>query len=201
MTTFLRFIAIAVGFSVLPLNSLAERISDGQGNEVSISGAAFEPRAGTDDTPFTRYDGSVFGLNQANNFTPRDFYPPFFNGSGIASGDINRDGWPDIVSANGKLIVVFMNQNGQRFIPLDFDLTGQDDTAIFNIALVDINGDGWLDIFGTTYLQGNFYVLNDEGRFTSAGLRQPPRGIAVLSASASFGDVDRDGDLDAVIGR
>jgi hypothetical protein len=65
---------------------------------------------------------------------------------------------------------------------------------------VDINGDGWLDLFGTTYLQGNFYLLNEQGRFTSAGLRQLPRGEAVLSSSVAFGDVDRDGDLDAVVG-
>ena len=81
--------------------------------------------------------------------------------------------------------------------PLGTDI---DNTAIFNVALVDINGDGWLDIFGTTYLQGNFYLLSDEGRFTSAALRQPPRGNSVLSSTVSFGDIDRDGDLDAVVG-
>jgi len=195
---FLRLLLIAISLSASP--ALAESIDDGQGNQVSISAVAFQPRAGTDDVPFTRYDGSVFGLHQANSFTPRDFYPPFFNGGGISSGDINRDGWPDIVSANGKLIVVFMNQQGQKFIPLEIDVTGQDDTAIFNVALIDINGDGWLDIFGTTYLQGNFYLLSEEGKFTSAGLKQTPRGNAVLSSTASFGDVDRDGDLDVVIG-
>ena len=198
MKTFLRLLAISIILPTLP--ALAEGIADGQGNLVSISAVAFQPRSGTDDSPFTRYDGSLFGLNQANSFTPRDFYPPFFNGSGISSGDINRDGWPDIVSANGKLVVVFMNQNGQRFVPLEIDVTGQDDTAIFNVVLVDINGDGWLDIFGTTYLQGNFYLLSDAGKFSSAGLIQPPRGTAVLSSTASFGDVDHDGDLDAVIG-
>ena len=136
MKTFLRLLAISIILPTLP--ALAEGIADGQGNLVSISGVAFQPRSGSDDAPFTRYDGSLFGLNQANTFTPRDFYPPFFNGSGISSGDINRDGWPDIVSANGKLVVVFMNQNGQRFVPLEIDVTGQDDTAIFNVVLVDI---------------------------------------------------------------
>jgi hypothetical protein len=177
-----------------------EALSDSDGNLVSIRAEAFGERVGTDDIPFTRYDGSVFGLHQDNYFSPRDFYPPFFNGGGVASGDINRDGWPDVVSANGAMIVIFMNQNGQRFVPIEFDVTGQDDTAIFNVALVDLNGDGWLDLFGTTYLQGNFYMLSDKGEFSSAGLRQPPRGNAVLSSTASFGDVDRDGDLDVVIG-
>jgi hypothetical protein len=200
MTTLLRILLAVICLLVLSLHSMADDLADGQGNRVIINGAAFQPRAGSDDVPFTRYDGSLFGLHQANPFTPRDFYPPFFNGSGISSGDIDRDGWPDIASANGRLVVIFMNQEGERFVPLEIDVTGQDDTAVFNVALVDINGDGWLDIFGTTYLQGNFYLLSDEGKFTSAGLRQPPRGNAVLSSTASFGDVDQDGDLDAVIG-
>ncbi|NCF73924.1 MAG: hypothetical protein GWP67_10520 [Gammaproteobacteria bacterium] len=200
MTTPLRILLAVICLLVLSSHSMADDIADGHGNRVTINGTAFQPRAGSDDTPFTRYDGSLFGLHQENPFTPRDFYPPFFNGSGISSGDINRDGWPDIVSANGRLVVIFMNQKGERFIPLEIDVTGQSDTAIFNIALVDINGDGWLDIFGTTYLQGNFYLLSNEGIFSSAGLKQTPRGNAVLSSTTSFGDVDQDGDLDAVIG-
>ena len=200
MTVILRLLALAISLPLVVSIALADGLVDAQGNAVSVTRTAFQPRAGTDDVPFTRYDGSQFGLSQDNLFTPRDFYPPFFNGYGIASGDIDRDGWPDVISANGKLIIIFMNKNGQRFIPLEIDVTGQDDTAIFNVALVDINGDGWLDIFGTTYLQGNFFLLSEEGQFTSASLRQPPRGNAVLSSTASFGDVDRDGDLDAVIG-
>ena len=200
MTAIFPLLTLAVSLLTLATYSLAEGVDDGHGNLVNSSAAAFQPRSESGDAPFTRFDGSVYGLHQTNTFTPRDFYPPFFNGGGIASGDINRDGWPDIVSANGKLIVLFMNQNGQRFIPLEMDVTGQDDTAIFNVALIDINGDGWLDIFGTTYLQGNFYLLSDAGQFTSAALRQPPRGNSVLSSTVSFGDVDRDGDLDAVVG-
>ena len=200
MTTRFQILVSVFCLLVLSSHSIADGITDGQGNRVSINGTAFQPRAGSDDVPFTRYDGSLFGLHQANPFTHRDFYPPFFNGSGISSGDINRDGWPDIASANGRLVVLFMNQKGERFVPLEIDVTGQDDTAIFNIALVDINGDGWLDLFGTTYLQGNFYLLSVEGKFTSEGLKQPPRGNAVLSSTVSFGDVDQDGDLDAVIG-
>jgi len=176
------------------------QVRDAQGHEVSVTATAFQPRAGNESTPFTRYDGSKFGLQQTNSFGPADFFPPFFNGGGISSGDIDRDGWPDVVSANGPLISIFMNQGGQRFVPLEIDVTGDDEAAIFNVALVDINGDGWLDLFGTTYLDGNFYLLNDKGALTIAGLHKPPRGKAVLSKSTSFGDVDQDGDLDVVIG-
>jgi hypothetical protein len=198
---------LAVGFTIVSLLTIgthagaeSEQVHDANGHPVSINATAFQPRAGKDAVPFTRYDGSKFGLQQESYFNPADFYPPFFNGGGITSGDINRDGWPDVVSANGPLITVFMNQGGQHFKQLDIDVTGDKLAAIFSVALVDINGDGWLDLFGTIYLAGNFYLLSDKGAFTNAGFRKPPRGKAVLSSSTSFGDIDRDGDLDVVVG-
>ena len=89
--------------------------SDAGEHPVSVTATAFRPRAGHDAVPFTRYDGSLFGLQQTNSFSPDDFFPPFFNGGGISSGDIDRDGWPDVVSANGPLISIFINQDGPRF--------------------------------------------------------------------------------------
>ena len=151
-----------------------EVATDPDGRSVTIVAAAFQPRSGNDEIPFTRYDGSLFGLHRDNYFNPRDFYPPFFNGSGVSSGDINRDGWPDVVAASGNLVILYMNDGGKRFNALEMDVTGIEDLALFNVALVDINGDGWLDIFGTTYLQGNFILLNDEGRYTSCLLYTSP---------------------------
>jgi hypothetical protein len=187
---------------VAAVPSLAEgpAVTDPQGHLVTVTASAFEPKSGADEVPFTRYDGSVIGLQQDNYFSPRDFYPPFFNGGGIASGDIDRDGWPDVVAASGALVIIYMNQKGQRFSPIEMDVTGIEDLAIFNVALVDIDGDGWLDLFGSTYLQGNFILINQQGQFTSEGLRQLPRGAAVLTSSVAFGDVDRDSDLDVVVG-
>jgi hypothetical protein len=178
----------------------AKELLDDQGHPVMIKAEAFQPRAGDDTVPFTRYDGNVFGMHQANAFSPADHLPPFFNGGGISSGDIDRDGWPDVVSANGPQISIFMNQQGRRFEKLEIEVSDSSYAAIFNVALIDINGDGWLDLFGTSYLDGNFYFLSDKGEFTKAGLKKPPRGEAVLSLSSSFGDVDRDGDLDVIIG-
>jgi len=200
MTANFRRLAVAISFLAVAFQVLAADHDDGLGNPVTVGKVAFQPRAGSGDKPFTRFDGSEFGLSRENLFTPRDFFPPFFNGSGIASGDIDRDGWPDIVAANGKFVVIYWNKGGQNFVPAVIDVAEQEDSAIFSVALVDINGDGWLDVFGTSYLQGNFYLLSDKGQFSPESLRVPPRGVSVISLTTSFGDVDRDGDLDAIIG-
>ena len=160
----------------------------------------FEKRSNAAETPFTQHEGYQFGLTRSNTLTARDFFPPFFNGGGLASGDINRDGWPDIVSATGPLITIYMNVEGQRFEPIPIELDNMEASGVFVVALVDLNNDGWLDLFASTYLNGNVYLLNQQGRFSTTDVKRGPRGISVLSASATFGDIDRDGDLDAAIG-
>lgn len=197
-------LAIAAASLLVVIGQIAiagvEEQSDAEGHPVSMTAEAFQPRAGNDAVPFTRYDGNIFGMHQANSFGPADFFPPFFNGGGIASGDIDRDGWPDVVSVSGPLINIFINRGGKRFEKHEVDVSDNSYASIFSIALVDLNGDGWLDLFGTSYLDGNFYLLSDDGKFTRAGLRKPPRGEAVLSLSTSFGDIDQDGDLDVIVG-
>jgi hypothetical protein len=78
---------LAFALSAASAHSWAEAgaIQDAQGHRVSIDAVPFRPRAGTDDVPFTRFDGSLFGLHQENYFSPRDFYPPFFNGGARSS--------------------------------------------------------------------------------------------------------------------
>ena len=167
---------------------------------VTVSSTPFEPASANTDTPFSRHEGGAFGLDRENTFSPRDFYPPFFNGGGLTSGDIDRDGWPDIVSATGSTIYIYKNNKGQNFSQSTLPIDGMENSGFFAVALVDLNNDGWLDLFITSYLEGNFYLLNDHGDLKVANLKSMPRGQSILSAAVSFGDVDRDGDLDAVLG-
>jgi hypothetical protein len=71
---------------------------------------------------------------------------------------------------------------------------------VFIVALVDINNDGWLDIFLTAYHQGNHYIISDKGKFKKQNLVSLPVTQDALTLGLSFGDLDKDGDLDAAVG-
>ena len=83
-------------------NVAAGAIAEESGVSVEWTREPFEVRSAPAETPFTQHEGYQFGLTRSNTFTARDFFPPFFNGGGLASGDIDRDGWPDIVVGNKK---------------------------------------------------------------------------------------------------
>ena len=66
--------------------------------------------------------------------------------------------------------------------------------------MVDLNNDGWLDVFLTTFNEGNFVILNpipDEGRIKVLPV---PNGGALLTSASAFADLNRDGFPDIVNG-
>mgnify|MGYP003871047729 CR=1 FL=1 len=122
------------------------------------------------------------------------------NGSGVAAGDVDGDGWCDLFFA-GLLdsgCRLYRNLGGWRFADITaaagVACAGRDNTGA---AFADLEGDGDLDLLVNSLGAGTAIFLNDgRGRFTPASpALNPGRG----GTSLGLADADGDGDLDLYI--
>jgi enediyne biosynthesis protein E4 len=118
------------------------------------------------------------------------------NGSGVACGDVDGDGWTDLyfcaLESGNRL---FRNLGGWRFA----DVTRESGVALPNVvstaaALADLDGDGDVDLVVNSVGTGTHVLFNDgKGRFKASGqiLNRDRAGM-----SLALGDIEGDGDLD-----
>lgn len=134
-------------------------------------------------------------------------YLYFYNGGGVAIGDINNDGLPDIYfTANQGPNKLYLNEGNLRFR----DITQQAGVAgtgnwTTGVTMADVNGDGWLDIYvcevgGFLHLNGRnrLYINNRDLTFTEQA-EHYNLDFSGFATHASFFDFDRDGDLDVYL--
>lgn len=150
--------------------------------------------------PFTRYEGSDLGLDKHNDFSILELSGPFWLGRGIASGDFNNDYWQDIALATNSGILLYKNLGTSTFVLETFDVPEINNLGIHVVAFIDIDNDGWQDIYVTSYGGKNYFILNDKKGFKSSRVIEIPNEGAVLTEASSFADIDKDGDLDFVNG-
>ncbi|WP_158974529.1 VCBS repeat-containing protein [Cellulophaga sp. L1A9] len=131
-------------------------------------------------------------------------YLYFYNGGGVAVGDINNDELPDIFfSGNQVKNQLYLNKGGLKFENIS-EQAGVSGNSTWNTGSVmgDVNGDGLLDIYvcavvGINGFNGHneLYINNGDKTFTE---RAAEYGLDYdsYSSSAAFLDYDLDGDLD-----
>ena len=135
-----------------------------------------------------------------NSFLFRNYY----NGGGVAVGDIDNDGLADILlTSNMGENKLYRNRGNWKFE----DITAhsgmkQDSMWSTGVAMVDINDDGWLDIYvcnsghmTSGHRKNKLYINNHDRSFTESAA-QYGLDISAYSTQVSFFDYDLDGDLD-----
>ena len=152
------------------------------------------------------------GINFANDvkftedlniYTYRNFY----NGGGVAVGDINNDGLPDIFfCSNLGSNKLYLNKGNFKFEDIT-EKAGLNSEGVWStgVTLADVNGDGLLDIY--VCKSGDFkaknrsnalYINNGNLTFIERAKEYGLNNIG-LSTHAVFFDYDNDGDLDCYL--
>ncbi len=162
---------------------------------------------------FTKLSESQTGINFRNLLKENNeqfnvlMNPYFYNGAGVAVGDINNDGLPDLFFT-GNMVKnrLYLNKGNFQFE----DITEKAGVAIkegwcTGVTMADVNGDGFLDIYvcraglsNKDYRSNLLFINNGNGTFTE---RAAEYGIADVgySTQASFFDYDKDRDLDLFV--
>src|SRR5437867_3562576 len=154
-----------------------------------------------------RFENRVTDTRDLNVFTYRNYY----NGGGVALGDLTGDGLPEIVlTSNQGGIRLYLNEGKFRFRDVTEAAGLKSKGWTTGVTLADVNGDGRLDIYichaglGDSRLRANELYINQG--LNAAGVptfieQAAAYGVADTgySTQAVFFDYDRDGDLDLFV--
>lgn len=143
------------------------------------------------------------GINFTNTLDERtgEANRVLFNGSGVAVGDFDNDGLPDLYfcSLNGRN-ALYKNLGGMRFK----DVTAESGIVCSNqfcrgAVFADINGDGFLDLLVATTGNGVLCFVNDGHGHFSDFTREAGTATRYGSVTMALADIDGNGTLDLYV--
>ncbi|MES3033542.1 MAG: VCBS repeat-containing protein [Gemmatimonadota bacterium] len=155
-----------------------------------------------------RFENRIVESQAMNVFVYRNFY----NGGGVATGDLNGDGRPEVVlGSNLKGPSLFLNEGGFRFRDVTAAarlVTSKPWTT--GLTLADVNGDGRLDLYvshagiGDADSRRNELWINEGiGADSVPTFSEQAARYGIdddgYTTQAAFLDYDHDGDLDLFV--
>lgn len=137
----------------------------------------------------------------------RDLAPDLLSSDstrGLLAGDLNNDGYPDLVRVERYRASILQNQGPPDFGFIEaWDLRAKGNNFGFEgSALLDTDNDGWLDVLLAEASQANWIAVNPgDGTMEFMAIDQSAIGMETSFNSdfATVGDWDRDGDVDVVL--
>ncbi|WP_109300200.1 VCBS repeat-containing protein [Aquimarina sp. AU474] len=159
---------------------------------------------------FTNLVHSDTGIDFSNTLTENDSlnyftYSYLYMGGGISVGDINNDGLKDIYFTGNQVSnKLYLNKGNLKFedVTEKAGLSG-DSRWYTGVTMVDINGDGFLDIYcsvGGKFepKQNQLFINNGDTTFSEKAAAYGLDDIG-NSVQSTFFDFDKDGDLDVYV--
>lgn len=196
--------------SIITILLIIVQFSCGDSSKGDTNEQEVKPKEKKEYKPlFSLMDPEVSGVdfknylpeNEGNNILTYEY---LINGAGVAIGDINNDNLPDIyLTSNLRGGKVYLNQGDLKFKDISRK-TGllTDEPFSTGVSMVDINEDGYLDIYicrslaGTSHMRANYLFINNQDLSFTERAREYGLADESFSNHASFFDYDNDGDLD-----
>ncbi len=124
--------------------------------------------------------------------------------------DMNNDGDLDVLFPNARgfftkaaaePFVMYENGGASNYTEVSANLGGGYTGWLRQVAVADVNGDGFTDIYAPAAWgdPDKFFINDGTGTFTDESASRLP-GVASNAGAARFGDVDNDGDMDLLVG-